>query len=771
MWCGQSFKSLADMTQHMKVTQHYTNIISQEQIISWRTPEEKMNQSQVNAVLTCKVCDEAFSSLKELSNHMIKNSHFKENGGKENGSTRSGASTPTPPALNATTPPTAVANSRNNNVRASGAPVSSDRRKKSLPVRKLLELEREEYRKSGDDDDDMDDMVKSAASQLIECDDCHDKIEPRCFLQHIKQCRLRNSKSDAESDKSKTDTDSHGKHSDLFKESTKEEEDGKDDERPVEKISESKNESKREGGEETSSGSVLSALEKLIEKNFDTKSRRTQQTGILQRLGIDEEVFPPWQNMAPSPLNAMSPTMNTWNSMNGMEFSRSNSSSSSNSRINSVPPVMPQLRYRRNSSSASLKDKFFTGLNTSIKATESNGSFSSQETEEEESCDDSNSDCGSNGVRRKKKAYSTSRARQMEKNSRLNFPISSMLSSPIPNRPMSASSTASSISPSEPVTPSHVTAEQLHRMTPNSHRSNQEETDEDTDLVDSPLALCKKSFSEEPDKKVKTNGVNDEETDEENTDNNDKPPSHHPLMQLQKLLDKTDNSARHSSVSRNNNNPRSSPFTGWHDPASIKAMSPSSSPRTPPNMQHSPSSASAKSEQDATSYLLLKCAFCDTQIASRASYRSHLAKYHLSMRDSVDLSAISDEELLLLVLAKNSNLPLGNSHGNLLATAPLPSNKNRGKESKRKSKSSAHTWDKSPNLTKSPSPSPQLETSQSKFLKYTELAKQLSSKYVWTDKTIQTAPRWMDGLMCVTGVKTRPPFSTSSTPNRVPSSE
>lgn len=688
-----------------------------------------MNQSQVNAVLTCKVCDEAFGSLKELSNHMIKNSHFKENG-RDNGSTRSDVSTPTTP------PASATGNSRsgsNSAARTTTGAVSSDRRKKSLPVRKLLELEREEYRKSGDDDDEMEDNGKS--SQLIECDDCHEKIEPRCFLQHIKQCRLKNAaKSDAESEKSKSDKASdeaaNKSQTEQQQQQVKEEADADDDAKSESKKKEAKDskEERPSGEEPSSSGSVLSALEKLIEKNFDTKSRRSQQTGILQRLGIDEEVFPPWQNMAPSPLNAMSPTMAAWNNINGMEFSRSNSSSSSNSRINSVPPVMPQLRYRRNSSSASLKDKFFTG--PSNKATESNGSFSSQETEEEESCDDSNSDCGTGTsvARRKKKA--TYQNRNQINKSRLNFPISSMLSSPIPNRPTSASSTASSISPSEPVTPSQATGEQLqHRMTPNSHRSNQEETD---DELDSPLALCKKTFIvEEPEKKCKTNGVEAEDTDEEaGTGENTDKGSHHPLMQLQKLLDKTNHSVRQP---RNGpvNNQRMSPFTGWHDPASIKALSPASSPLTPPTgmQQHSPSSASTKSEQDATSYLLLKCAFCDTQIASRASYRSHLAKYHLSMRDSVDLSAISDEELLLLVLAKNSNLPFGSSHGNLLATAPPPTSRSRGKESKRKSKS---TWDKSQSTapSKSPSPSPQLETSQSKFLKYTELAKQLSSKYV-----------------------------------------
>ena len=109
MWCGQSFKSLADMTTHMQETQHYTNIISQEQIISWKSPEDKAsNQSHVSAVLTCKVCNQGFSSLKDLSSHMVKNSHYKEHMMRsisESGTKRRQA---------------------------------REKRKKSLPVRKLL---------------------------------------------------------------------------------------------------------------------------------------------------------------------------------------------------------------------------------------------------------------------------------------------------------------------------------------------------------------------------------------------------------------------------------------------------------------------------------------------------------------------------------------------------------------------------------------------------------------------------------------------------------
>lgn len=115
MWCAQSFKTLDEMTRHMRVTQHYTNIISQEQIISWRTPEDKLAQAQVNAVLTCKVCDQAFGSLKELSYHMVKNAHYKEH------------------ILRSITE---GGHGRRRQTR--------ERRKKSLPVRKLLELERME---------------------------------------------------------------------------------------------------------------------------------------------------------------------------------------------------------------------------------------------------------------------------------------------------------------------------------------------------------------------------------------------------------------------------------------------------------------------------------------------------------------------------------------------------------------------------------------------------------------------------------------------------
>ncbi|XP_017856799.1 PREDICTED: protein teashirt [Drosophila arizonae] len=121
MRCGESFRSLGEMTKHMQETQHYTNILSQEQSISIKSGNASNDHGKdsgqnslsseesrtLSAVLTCKVCDKAFSSLGDLSNHMAKNNHYAE------------------PLLQSA------------GARKRPAP---KKREKSLPVRKLLEL-------------------------------------------------------------------------------------------------------------------------------------------------------------------------------------------------------------------------------------------------------------------------------------------------------------------------------------------------------------------------------------------------------------------------------------------------------------------------------------------------------------------------------------------------------------------------------------------------------------------------------------------------------
>ncbi|XP_069956767.1 protein tiptop isoform X1 [Cherax quadricarinatus] len=259
MWCGQSFKSLAEMTQHMQQTQHYTNIISQEQIISWKSPEEKSSsQSHVNAVLTCKVCDQAFASLKELSNHMVKNAHYKEHIMRS--ITESGA--------------------RRRQTR--------EKRKKSLPVRKLLELERaqQEYRSSSEGGRGM---KEHSGSGRISCEKCGDKIETSLFVDHIRNCVGASSRDLLKSALLSPDSDYSNK---LDSAPETDSEGKKTPEKTPRDSPRERDFDKPKGRGASESPSVLNALEKLIEKSFDSGKAKPGAgplgSSILRRLGIDE---------------------------------------------------------------------------------------------------------------------------------------------------------------------------------------------------------------------------------------------------------------------------------------------------------------------------------------------------------------------------------------------------------------------------------------------------------------------------------------------------
>lgn len=257
MWCGQSFKSLAEMTRHMQQTQHYTNIISQEQIISWKSPEDKAaSQTHVNAVLTCKVCDQAFSSLKELSTHMVKLAHYKEHIMRS--ITESG--------------------SRRRQTR--------EKRKKSLPVRKLLELERAQQ-----------DMKMAEGGNRgkespgrITCEKCGDKIDTTLFVDHIRNCVGTSSREDSLKGSILSPESDFGSRLDQSRDS-----DSEDKKTPDKNCHDSPREmeTEREKKDDVKQPSVLNALEKLIEKSFDTRKSKPGSSSplgssILRRLGIDE---------------------------------------------------------------------------------------------------------------------------------------------------------------------------------------------------------------------------------------------------------------------------------------------------------------------------------------------------------------------------------------------------------------------------------------------------------------------------------------------------
>ncbi|CAB0009680.1 unnamed protein product [Nesidiocoris tenuis] len=167
----------------------------------------------------------------------------------------------------------------------------------------------------------------------------------------------------------------------------------------------------------------------------------------------------------------------------------------------------------------------------------------------------------------------------------------------------------------------------------------------------------------------------------------------HPLAALQKLCDKTETHTPRSTPSslHQSNNPSTSTTmapTGGTAPGAILAFS------------------WACNDAVVTADSIMKCAFCDTPFISKGAYRHHLSKMHF-VKDGVIPDPVG--------VKAPSNSP---NSANSSSSAPKSTNgNNHGPSTSGSSKSPQ------------PPPAAMEESPHSKFLKYTELARQLSSKY------------------------------------------
>lgn len=685
MWCGQSFRSLAEMTSHMQQTQHYTNIISQEQIISWRSQDEGGKgggsgssnsqtppggtSSHVSAVLTCKVCDQAFSSLKELSNHMVKNSHYKEHIMRS--ITESGG--------------------RRRQTR--------EKRKKSLPVRKLLELERAQHDfKNGETGGILDKLRDSAGVGRITCEKCGNKIETTLFVDHIRQCvggmssNQRNflksalmsnnailppesperSKMKTPSDKSPSPTQRSPSVSDA---STKE----------------STTPAETNNG---SSPSVLNAIEKLIEKSFDSRSRQnpafpghghTQApmgSSILKRLGIDESVDYTKPLVDAQTMNLLRSYHHQQSHYNRRERSGSESSSMSergSSRVDSLtperkmdPPGIPLNSTPRSTPDIKREKSPFTekppsvhseageAESVTVKKEVDDGEFN-HENRQTVPCD----------VKIKKEKYEES-----TEDERHNYQSNGEVSRDEDEKRRSPQvSTNEQPQPTSPCRNSAGSPASSERSTPRS-------TTSDRKSEGGSLGALSSMFDN-------LSGANNS-SDTPSTSAGKKGSSH-PLAALQKLCDKTEthtNNRSHPATVTSANVPSTTSNPAGTTPGAILAFS------------------WACNDAVVTPDSIMKCAFCDTPFISKGAYRHHLSKMHF-VKDGVipdpvtlkSTAGASTSSSSVGVPLKGTNVLPGGS-----STVAAP-----------KSPPSAGSFEESPH---------------SKFLKYTELAKQLSSKYV-----------------------------------------
>ena len=254
MGCGESFRTLDLLTKHMQATQHYKKVISHDQISTWKyndPPPAAAAKSPVNSVLSCKVCDKGFSSLKDLSDHMVRNNHYAGAG--------PGASDPKIPRNQPPTmPPTQAARDR----------------KKSLPVKKLLELERARQEVAGNKSPVSSKEIMESGKLM--CERCEEKIPIDIFIPHIQQCvgRPRFLKA------TMTDTASSPSGNKDSKAGSKSE--------------------TKDGGNSDGSSSILGSLEQLVKGNFTSSaSTATAASKILPPISSPITTFPPPPQSSP----------------------------------------------------------------------------------------------------------------------------------------------------------------------------------------------------------------------------------------------------------------------------------------------------------------------------------------------------------------------------------------------------------------------------------------------------------------------------------------
>ncbi|KAF5307073.1 hypothetical protein FQR65_LT07132 [Abscondita terminalis] len=705
MWCGQSFRSLAEMTSHMQQTQHYTNIISQEQIISWKSSDDAKGgggggngnassgsagsaNSHVSAVLTCKVCDQAFSSLKELSNHMVKNSHYKEH----------------------------IMRSITDGGRRRQ---TREKRKKSLPVRKLLELERAQHEFKNGDTASI--IGKTSSAGRITCEKCGDKIDTSLFVDHIRQCVGGGALGSSQRNflKSALLSNSILPPENLLDSgsnpSTRE--NGKSNESPSTPTHQSPNDlvsGKRSSTPENNNGSspsVLNAIEKLIEKSFDSRTRQNSSyashgpatapmgSSILKRLGIDESVDYTKPLVDAQTMNLLR-SYHQQQSHHYSKRERSGSESSSiserGSRVEALTPerkIDTSSHHPITSTPRSTPDKRDKSPCSEKMSYENNtdGEISVKK-EMDEMGDVSEEKSQSVCVKREVPDSSDDFERSSFNNTR-----SSKRHVDIKEDPDGDQKRGGEGSRSSPVSSPQRQSLSAEAGNVNSPCRNSTCSPASSDRSTTPRSTNgdKKGNNSLGALSSMFDNLSGASTSTDSANTSGKRTSSHPLAALQKLCDKTE--THHTT--RNNASASAPPSiavatshnvtqSGGPTPGAILAFS------------------WACNDAVMTSDSIMKCAFCDTPFISKGAYRHHLSKMHF-VKDGV----IPDPVSLKSPQPSSSTGPINMKGGNGSASGS--------------SSGITATGSKSPPISGNFEESP-----HSKFLKYTELAKQLSSKYV-----------------------------------------
>uniref|UniRef100_A0A1A9WXB3 C2H2-type domain-containing protein n=1 Tax=Glossina brevipalpis TaxID=37001 RepID=A0A1A9WXB3_9MUSC len=727
MWCGQSFRSLAEMTNHMQETQHYTNIISQEQIISWKSSDEKSSRdnsssrghsnaspnvttpnpgssnSTISAVLTCKVCDQAFPTLKELSNHMVKNNHYKEHMMRTT-------------AANNEPMPTMV--------RGRGRQ-TKEKRKKSLPVRKLLEMERaqQDFKSSG-----LDQALKPlrdfAASTKITCEKCGEKIETALFVDHIRQCiggsvtiSPRNNHHNNHNNKAnhnlKTFEKSYGNGRAENLNSPQTVSSRKMSEGRISPLNTTRSDIlcplPSDNEKHTEGSSVLNALEQLIEKSFDTRPRHSGAcaessstnatslgSSILKRLGIDDNVDYTKPLMDPQTMQFLR-SYSSYPTIRDRSASESSSiSERCSSRLESFTPER-NSELSRQPTPRLTPDKNMTYPKDIRAESLDNVQIKSEPVETNDLESRQPDEIPVNEIPKKisvKKEFtmiegSLEKFNEADTRRYTATPFSRAMSPSVSERSITPKSTSSVNEKKPSLLPPTESSSLIALSSMFNSLSNTS-----TNLNCAALEI----------------NINSHHNNNSHSNNStSKKVNANPLAALQKLCETADPPAANTRSTSNNLLSNSNALS-----SGVQVSNGGGSGASTGMLAFSWACNDAIVTADA----IIKCSFCDTPFSSKGAYRHHLSKVHF-VKEETDISAG--------VAGVGGGLK---SPGTLTAASPKSMNSPKSVASSSAKSPATQRLDITPpsSSTSTPTINPYDESPQSKFLKYTELAKQLSSK-------------------------------------------
>ena len=204
MQCGESFKSLPELTVHMIQTKHYTNIVGSEaskKLVSSAVLGE--TGAEGDGVFKCKICEDMFDGMDSLAKHMLATGHHKKHHNRQLlgtspdrslGEEDISCSPPVPriPDDRLITPPLALSSPRE-------PPANFFAQDMVVKQEPLSDHESDDANHNPIKQDVNLKSNESVPESKICCENCGKRIETSLFVDHVRQCLRENpSKSDEE---------------------------------------------------------------------------------------------------------------------------------------------------------------------------------------------------------------------------------------------------------------------------------------------------------------------------------------------------------------------------------------------------------------------------------------------------------------------------------------------------------------------------------------------------------------------------------------------